>query len=123
MKPSIQSQLSDKLQSELAPALLELENESHKHSVPPGSETHFKATIVASEFDGVPRVRRHQRVYGLLTEWLQGPVHALALHLYTPDEWARKEAPVPDSPDCMGGSKKDPLLNPSSEVADKGRSL
>ncbi|MEY2908756.1 MAG: hypothetical protein RLZZ602_1279, partial [Pseudomonadota bacterium] len=31
---------------------------------------------------------------------------ALALHLYTQEEWASAGAVAPDSPDCLGGSKR-----------------
>ena len=77
------------------------------HSVPPNSETHFKVTIVSPQFDGKRNVARHQMIYGLLSEQLAGPVHALALHTYTVEEWAQRSAAAPDSPDCMGGSKTD----------------
>ena len=33
-------------------------------------------------------------------------IHALALHTYTPDEWAQAGG-APDSPTCRGGSKHD----------------
>ncbi len=81
-----------------------VENESHMHSVPKDSETHFKVTLVAEVFDGMRKVARHQKIYALLKDELDGPVHALALHLYTPDEWAARDA-SPDSPNCLGGSK------------------
>lgn len=81
-----------------------VENESHMHSVPKDSETHFKVTLASSVFDGMRKVARHQKIYGLLQEELAGPVHALALHLYTPDEWAARAA-APQSPNCLGGSK------------------
>jgi len=40
-------------------------------------------------------------LYQLLQPELQGPVHALALHLYTPEEW--ESAAVPNSPLCSNG--------------------
>lgn len=86
----------------LAPSHMEVLNESHMHSVPPDSETHFKVTLVAEVFSGLRQVKRHQQVYSLLSEEMAGPVHALALHLFAPDEWQGER---PDSPDCMGGSK------------------
>ena len=36
------------------------------HNVPPGSESHFKVTLVSDKFDGLRLVKRHQEVYGLL---------------------------------------------------------
>ena len=101
---SIEQVIREKLQAGLAPGHLEVVNESHMHNVPPGSESHFKVVVATEAFSGLPRVRRHQKVYGLLAEELKGAVHALALHTYSVEEWKQKgEAPA--SPQCMGGSK------------------
>ncbi|MEC7216897.1 MAG: BolA/IbaG family iron-sulfur metabolism protein, partial [SAR324 cluster bacterium] len=42
----IQQSIENKLQSQLKPEFLRVENESHQHNVPSGSESHFKVTIV-----------------------------------------------------------------------------
>lgn len=86
---------------------LDLVNESHMHSVPANSETHFRLTLVSPVFAGTPPVRRHQMVYALLADELKGPVHALALHTFTPEEWQAKNGQVNPSPQCRGGSKAD----------------
>ncbi|MEE4278981.1 MAG: BolA/IbaG family iron-sulfur metabolism protein [Halieaceae bacterium] len=104
---NVEQQLNERLRQAFAPSHLELENESHQHSVPANSETHFRLVLVSAAFDGLRPVARHQRVYGELAEQLAGPVHALAMHLYTPAEWAQREAPAPESPACLGGSKAD----------------
>ncbi|GAA3959060.1 BolA family protein [Allohahella marinimesophila] len=86
-----------------SPAHAELINESYKHNVPPGSETHFRLTLVSERFGDLNAVKRHQLVYGELKEFMApGGVHALALHTFTPEEWAEEQG-VPESPDCMGG--------------------
>lgn len=103
----VQQTIESKLQSELTPSHLEVVNESHTHSVPPNSETHFKVVAVTSAFDGMRKVARHQKIYAALKEELAGPVHALALHTYTPDEWLARQAQAPESPDCLGGSKRE----------------
>lgn len=95
-----------KLKQALAPSHFELVNESHMHSVPPNSETHFKLILVTDAFEGLRPVARQQKVYALLKEELAGPVHALAQHTYTPQEWSKRNG-VPDSPNCLGGSKAD----------------
>ena len=87
----------------LDPAHLEVLDESHMHSR--GLETHYKAVIASEAFSGKMRVRRHQAVYAALGPLMQ-EIHALALHAYTPDEWAAQGA-APDSPRCRGGSKHD----------------
>ena len=106
----IQNAIETKLNDAFDARVLQVENESHKHSVPPNSETHFKVTLVSPEFEGQMRVRRHQAIYKVLAEELAGPVHALALHLYSPEEWEATGQSAPESPNCMGGSKKDPAM-------------
>lgn len=101
----VQAGIESKLTQALAPAFIEVVNESHMHSVPANSETHFKVTLVSDAFDGARKVQRHQQVYGLLQQELDGPVHALALYLYTPAEWQVRQQQTPDSPNCLGGSK------------------
>ncbi|MSR12558.1 MAG: BolA/IbaG family iron-sulfur metabolism protein [Gammaproteobacteria bacterium] len=100
-----QATIHSKLVSALNPILLQVDNESHLHSGP-ATESHFKVTAVAEVFDGMPAVKRHQRVYGSLAAELANGVHALALHLYSPAEWAQRQQTAPVSPQCRGGSKQ-----------------
>ena len=101
----IQERIETKLQTTLDPSHLEVINESHMHSVPKGSETHFKVIVVSPRFDGLAPVKRHQLVYAALREELRDGVHALAITSRTPDEWAaRPEANT--SPKCHGGNGK-----------------
>ena len=86
-----------------SPSHLEVLDESHMHSR--GLETHYKAVIVSEAFAGRRAVQRHQAVYRTLGPLMQ-EIHALALHTYTPDEWAQAGG-APDSPTCRGGSKHD----------------
>lgn len=99
----IQSQIETKLKSEFSPAHLEVINESHGHSVPKNSETHFKVVIVSQKFEKQSLVQRHREVYRVLQPEMNNGVHALALHTYTETEWASAQAPK--SPPCLGGSK------------------
>lgn len=101
---TVEPRITQKLAS-LTPELMEVENESHMHNVPPDSETHFKITLVSETFAGLMPVKRHQTVYALLADELSGPVHALALHLYTPEEWQKRQGSRPDSPHCRGGGR------------------
>ena len=104
---NIQTDIETKLAEALTPDHLEVVNESNQHNVPPNSETHFKVVIVAGEFDGQRKVARHQRIYGLLADELEGPVHALALHTYSAGEWLERHGAAPMSPPCLGGSKSE----------------
>jgi acid stress-induced BolA-like protein IbaG/YrbA len=53
-----------------------------------GDGRHFFATIVSPEFEGLSRVRRHQRVYAALGERMRVQIHALSMKTLTPAEWA-----------------------------------
>lgn len=99
---SIQREIEHKLNESLQPLVLNVENESDQHAGP-ATESHFKVTLVSDAFDGLTPVKRHQKVYRLLNEEMQGPVHALALHLYSPGEWQSRGGEVPESPACRGG--------------------
>lgn len=100
----IQNAMAAKL-SALRPQVCDVDNESAKHNVPPGSESHFKVTIVAEQFCNKPRLARHRMVNALLADELAAGVHALALHLFTPDEWRARNHISPTSPPCLGGAK------------------
>ena len=61
---NVQETIENKITEALSPSYLTVMNESYMHSVPPGSESHFKLVVVTDSFHGVPRVRRHQTVNG-----------------------------------------------------------
>jgi len=102
---TVQQIIEEKLQQAFTLQHLEVINESHQHNVPTNSSTHFKVTMVASDFDGKGMVVRHQSAYKALSHELQNGVHALSLHMYTEIEWQKKNGAAPLSPPCMGGSK------------------
>ena len=102
---TVQQDIELQLAQDFVPEYLDVVNESHQHSVPANSETHFKVVLVSQRFDGLRKVARHQQVYAALASQLAGPVHALALHTYTVDEWQARQEAAPQSPECRGGSK------------------
>lgn len=53
-----------------------------------GDGRHFFATIVSAEFEGLSRVRRHQRVYAALGERMREEIHALSMKTLTPAEFS-----------------------------------
>lgn len=103
----VQKQIEETLTATFDVKYVDVLNESHMHSVPPNSETHFKVVLVSPDFDGVRKVARHQKIYKALEHEMSNGIHALALHLYTEDEWKVKTEGAPQSPNCMGGSKGD----------------
>ena len=60
-----------------------------------GDGRHFFATIVSAEFEGLSRVRRHQRVYAALGDRMREQIHALSMKTLTPAEFAAD----PSAPD------------------------
>ena len=51
---------------------------------------HFEAVVVAPAFAGKRPVQRHQMVYAALGSAVGGEIHALALQVFTPEEFAAK---------------------------------
>lgn len=95
------------LSQALEPVFLEILDESGNHSVPEGSESHFKVTLVSACFATDSRVARHRRVNHLLAHEFDQGLHALSLHLYTPEEWEVRARKSMESPLCRGGSRRD----------------
>lgn len=101
---SMQTLIEQKLASEFETEYLQVENESHMHNVAPGSESHFKVTIVSDSFRDQMLIKRHRMVNKTLQQEMQ-QIHALALHTLTPEEWQTRAGSVADSPKCRGGGK------------------
>jgi acid stress-induced BolA-like protein IbaG/YrbA len=51
---------------------------------------HFEAVVVAAAFAGKRPVQRHQLVYATLGPAMGSEIHALALQVYTPEEYASR---------------------------------
>ena len=88
----------------LQPQFLEVINESDRHNVPTGSESHFKVTLVSQTFDGKPLIARHRLVNATLTADIIRSIHALALHTLTPAEWQARNQTAHTSPPCLEGA-------------------
>lgn len=52
-----------------------------------GDGAHFEALVVSAEFQGLSRVRRHQRVYAALGDKMRAEIHALSMRALSPEEW------------------------------------
>ena len=98
---NLEETITSKLQNEFEPMHLELLNESHMHAGL-ATDSHFNLSLVSQAFSKLKKVQRHQAVYKVLNEELAGPVHALALHLYSPEEWAESVKEIKKSPNCEG---------------------
>ena len=54
--------------------------------------THFEVLVVASEFDGLRSLARHQLIYKCLGTLVGNEIHALSIVALTPEEWREKQA-------------------------------
>lgn len=102
---SRQHHLQEILSAQFNPIHLIVENESNNHSVPIGSESHFKIIVVSDQFDQLTHIARHRLVNESVKNEFSNGLHALSMHLFTPDEWNKKKGAVPNSPECKGGSR------------------
>ncbi len=79
-----------KLTARLAPARLDITDESHLHAGHAGAraegDSHFRVEIVSVAFEGMNRVARQRLVYDILRDELAAGLHALALKTLTPGE-------------------------------------
>jgi acid stress-induced BolA-like protein IbaG/YrbA len=55
-----------------------------------GDGQHFEALIVSEAFEGLGKVRRHQRVYAALGDRMREEIHALSMTTLTPKEWLER---------------------------------
>ncbi|WP_058911548.1 transcriptional regulator BolA [Entomohabitans teleogrylli] len=98
----VREQIEAKLKAAFNPVFLEVVDESYRHNVPAGSESHFKVILVSDRFTGERFLTRHRLIYSALSEELAKSVHALALHTYTHKEWEALQDTVFASPPCKG---------------------
>lgn len=98
----LREQIEEKLRTAFDPVFLEVVDESYRHNVPAGSESHFKVVLVSDRFTGERFLNRHRMIYGTLTAELSTTVHALALHTYTLKEWEGLQDTIFASPPCRG---------------------
>lgn len=98
--------IDNALSNALKPDILIIEDESSRHSVPVGAESHFKIVIVSTAFDQLTRVARHRLVNSILNPEFTLGLHALSLLLYTPNEWQKNGGAILQSPPCQNAQKK-----------------
>lgn len=78
-----------RLDAALAPAALDIEDESHRHAGHAGARDgrgHFRVRIVSAAFEGKLPLARHRAVYAALGDLMQTDIHALAIDARTPEE-------------------------------------
>ena len=83
---------------------LQVINESRKHNVPAGSESHFKVFVVSAQFEGLAPLARHRLVNKTVASTLE-KIHAFSIEAKTPAQFSA-DSTVASTPNCLGGSKK-----------------
>ncbi|XP_009781684.1 sufE-like protein 1, chloroplastic/mitochondrial [Nicotiana tabacum] len=83
--------IKERLEKELRPMELEVEDISYQHAGHAGvrgsdGETHFNLRVVSEEFEGKSLVKRQKMIYDLLQDELQSGLHALSIVAKTPSE-------------------------------------
>jgi acid stress-induced BolA-like protein IbaG/YrbA len=71
------SVVRDKVQQALPEAQVHVEGEGDR----------FDITVVSPEFEGLPRVKQHRKVYSALGDDLRGELHALTVKTFTPEQF------------------------------------
>lgn len=102
-KGPIQLIIEKKLADNFKPSYLCVLNESYKHGVPKGSESHFKVVVVSENFKGQALLKRHRSINEVLKNEID-QIHALAIEAKTAEQWEGHSQPTPN---CLGGSKFD----------------
>lgn len=85
---STQDELNKRLQT-LAPATLEIIDESHLHAGHAGNTGggHFRVLIVSEQFAGLLPLKRHRLVFAAVGDMMQTKIHALSIEAKTPAEF------------------------------------
>ena len=85
--PVTAEQIDAALRQALAPAALEVIDDSHLHAGHAGAREgrHFTVRITSARFAGLPRVACHRLVYSALAHLIPQGIHALAIEAHIPD--------------------------------------
>ncbi len=84
------AEIRARLEAELSPESLQVEDESHMHVGHEGAKGglgHFRVLVVSDRFRGQSPIKRHRLVYQAMGDLMQTDIHALAIDAFTPDEF------------------------------------
>ncbi len=112
----VQAQLLSRIKAAFPDASIELINESSQHSVPAGSESHFKALVVTPRFEGLSRIERQRLVLAAVGDLLpaggggRAAIHAFTMRCLTVAESEQLGGGKVVSPPCASSGQADEQL-------------
>jgi BolA protein len=77
------------IEAALAPEMLEVEDESHRHVGHAGAQDgrgHYRVEVVSAAFAGLNPIARHRAVYAAVGTLMTTDIHALSISARTPAE-------------------------------------
>ena len=83
------AEIRERLETALAPAEIELDDESALHAGHAGAASgggHYRLKIVSAKFEGLKLVMRHRLVYDSVHDMMHKEIHALAITALAPSE-------------------------------------
>lgn len=89
LNPERITRMRERLTKALAPTVLNITDDSHRHAGHAGAQGgqgHFTVEVVSAVFAGMPPLARHRLVYAALGDMMQTDIHALAIRACTVDE-------------------------------------
>jgi BolA protein len=90
---SMDETIKDLVRKDLEPEVLELVNESARHSGHAGDdgsgETHYNLLVVSPHFENLSRVERQRLVNQAISSCFQKGLHALSMRCLTPQEYKK----------------------------------
>lgn len=105
------------LTSVLNTKIVEIINESKEHKTFMKNHSHFKIIIISNDFTKCSLIKRHQKIYYLLSKCIsQYKIHGLALHTYTVDEWNKKFNKNLISPICVKSHIKSSKMREKTKI-------
>ena len=94
----VKEELEKILTEKFCPEVLEVVNDSPRHNVPDGSESHFFVLIVSNQFLGLSLIKRHQMVHNALENQIKNKIHAFSQQTLTPEEFMARGGTLPPTP-------------------------
>lgn len=77
-------EMKSRLELNLSPSELVIEDESHLHAGHAGAKSgkgHFRIAIAAEKFQGLRPLQKHRLVYDALGDMMETDIHALSIQI------------------------------------------